>query len=225
MTREPNPIELAAAQLPLEKVERPGDPNEIIIDYFGENDPLVDRLLGAQAAQRARAWRELDNLPVPQTTFVDKNGLPAYAIRSDGTLIEPMKSTFGKRELVADDTEVGADLLPLKREIEVVWSGSIPPEWRTRELRSQSEEEQIAVGYDKAANTFGTPEPEPTTTGLTARESEVVGLLAQGVNDRAIAKRLGIAYSSVKSFIHEAKHKRGVGSRQALVAWWREEAA
>lgn len=54
--------------------------------------------------------------------------------------------------------------------------------------------------------------------GLSARETEVLGLLARGRSLQAIADVLGVAYSTVKTHTDRIYAKTGVHSRQELVA-------
>ena len=59
---------------------------------------------------------------------------------------------------------------------------------------------------------------EGTRAGLTERELEVAGLVAQGASNKEIASRLGIAEVTVKLHLSNAKHKTGSSSRTALAA-------
>jgi NarL family two-component system response regulator LiaR len=55
--------------------------------------------------------------------------------------------------------------------------------------------------------------------GLTARESEVLALIAQGLSNYEIADRAFISINSVKSYIRSAYRRIGVGSRTQAVLW------
>jgi NarL family two-component system response regulator LiaR len=55
--------------------------------------------------------------------------------------------------------------------------------------------------------------------GLTARESEVLALIAQGLSNYEIADRTFISINSVKSYIRSAYRRIGVGSRTQAVLW------
>lgn len=57
---------------------------------------------------------------------------------------------------------------------------------------------------------------------LSAREVEVLGLVAQGLSNRAIAKQLFVSEATVKSHLVHAFTKLGVDSRTAAVAAARE---
>jgi DNA-binding NarL/FixJ family response regulator len=57
---------------------------------------------------------------------------------------------------------------------------------------------------------------------LSARESEVVQLVAQGLRNRAIAERMGITEGTVKVHLHNAYEKLGVTNRIELMIYVRE---
>ena len=53
---------------------------------------------------------------------------------------------------------------------------------------------------------------------LSAREQEVAGLVAEGLTDREIAARLGLAHRTVQTHVANARHKLGADNRSHLVA-------
>jgi NarL family two-component system response regulator LiaR len=55
--------------------------------------------------------------------------------------------------------------------------------------------------------------------GLTARESEVMALIAQGLTNREIAERAYLSVNSVKTHIRSAYRKIGVERRAQAVLW------
>lgn len=59
---------------------------------------------------------------------------------------------------------------------------------------------------------------EPLADPLSAREIEILGLLAEGASNAQIAKRLFVALSTVKRHVHNAFAKLGVQSRTQAVA-------
>lgn len=61
-------------------------------------------------------------------------------------------------------------------------------------------------------------EPTPSTTRLTARQLQVVALLADGLRAEQIAQQLGIATSTVYRYVDRARERTGVSSGSELVA-------
>lgn len=55
--------------------------------------------------------------------------------------------------------------------------------------------------------------------GLSSRESEVLGLITQGLSNAEIAKGMYLSPNSVKSYIRSAYRKIGVVRRSQAVAW------
>lgn len=56
---------------------------------------------------------------------------------------------------------------------------------------------------------------------LTAREREIVGLLARRATNEQIAERLGIAVGTVKTHVHNVLEKLDVDSRNLAGVYWR----
>ncbi|MEP6815314.1 MAG: response regulator transcription factor [Marmoricola sp.] len=57
------------------------------------------------------------------------------------------------------------------------------------------------------------------TQGLTARESEIIALITQGLSNQEIADRAFLSINSVKSYIRSSYRKMGVTSRSRAVLW------
>lgn len=55
--------------------------------------------------------------------------------------------------------------------------------------------------------------------GLTARESEVIALITQGLSNQEIAEKSYLSINSVKTYIRTAYRKMGVTRRAQAVAW------
>jgi DNA-binding CsgD family transcriptional regulator len=71
---------------------------------------------------------------------------------------------------------------------------------------------------DPSAVRESVPERVPSTVRLTARQLQVVALLADGLRANQIAQQLGIATSTVYRYVERAKERTGVASRGELVA-------
>ena len=61
------------------------------------------------------------------------------------------------------------------------------------------------------------PEPPDAAEGLTAREREVLALLAEGLGNKAIAARLGISEHTAKFHVNAILSKLGAESRSAAI--------
>lgn len=55
--------------------------------------------------------------------------------------------------------------------------------------------------------------------GLTARESEIVALIVQGLSNAEVAQRTFLSANSVKSYIRSAYRTMGVNSRSRAILW------
>jgi non-specific serine/threonine protein kinase len=71
---------------------------------------------------------------------------------------------------------------------------------------------------------FGTAVPRsrpPGPSGLSARELEVIGLLADGLSNKAIASRLHLSVRTVESHVRHALGKLALDNRTQLATWAR----
>ena len=62
----------------------------------------------------------------------------------------------------------------------------------------------------------------PVPHGLSAREIEVMSLIADGQTNGEIAARLFLAEKTVKNHVRRIYSKLGVGNRPAAIAYWRD---
>ena len=79
----------------------------------------------------------------------------------------------------------------------------------------------LAVGTAEAPDgSVGSPQAAAPTTGRppSARELEVLTLLAEGATDPQIAKRLGLSPATVQTHVRNAKAKLGARTRAQAVA-------
>jgi len=76
---------------------------------------------------------------------------------------------------------------------------------------------------DAIALAFGTPRPRAAApAGLSAREVEVVRLVADGLANKAIAARLHLSVRTVESHVRHVLAKAGLSNRTQLATWARE---
>src|SRR5271166_6475499 len=78
--------------------------------------------------------------------------------------------------------------------------------------------EESAAGQPGAAGAGIAGEPH----GLSAREMEVMSLIADGQTNGEIAAHLFLAEKTVKNHVRRIYSKLGVGSRPAAIAYWRQ---
>jgi DNA-binding NarL/FixJ family response regulator len=60
----------------------------------------------------------------------------------------------------------------------------------------------------------------PSTAGLTTRERDVLQLVGEGLSNRMIARRLGIAEKTVKTHLTRVFNAIGVTDRVQAALWW-----
>jgi len=80
---------------------------------------------------------------------------------------------------------------------------------------------------DAPREVSGTADPADASEShglLSAREAEVMSLIADGQTNGQIATRLFLAEKTVKNHVRRIYSKLGVGSRPAAIAYWRAAA-
>ena len=92
-------------------------------------------------------------------------------------------------------------------------SGNGVPVW----VPLRSAIEGIVAMVEAAA--AGSPEPTDGDAGLSAREVEVLALIAEGLTNQEIADRVFVSINSVKTYIRSAYRKIGVHSRSQAAVW------
>ena len=73
----------------------------------------------------------------------------------------------------------------------------------------------------EATGSTGIPEGQPPASGLSAREHEVMTLIAGGHTNGEIAAHLFLAEKTVKNHVRSIYSKLGVDSRRAAIAHWK----
>jgi DNA-binding NarL/FixJ family response regulator len=81
----------------------------------------------------------------------------------------------------------------------------------------QSAVEEIVAMVEAAA--AGTPPDTDGVAGLSAREVQVLALIAEGLTNQEIADRVFVSINSVKTYIRSAYRKIGVNSRSQAAVW------
>jgi DNA-binding CsgD family transcriptional regulator len=62
---------------------------------------------------------------------------------------------------------------------------------------------------------------DPRLAGLSRREREVAGLLAEGLSNKQVARRLAITLATVKDHVHRILRKTGLPNRTAIATAWK----
>jgi DNA-binding NarL/FixJ family response regulator len=76
---------------------------------------------------------------------------------------------------------------------------------------------------EAVALAFGTATPRSASpSGLSARELEVVRLVADGLANKAIGSRLHLSVRTVESHVRHVLQKVGLENRTQLATWARE---
>ncbi|HEY6492316.1 MAG TPA: response regulator transcription factor [Trebonia sp.] len=84
---------------------------------------------------------------------------------------------------------------------------------------------QLVVREPNAGTVTTAPAADvsPEAGGLTRRETDVVRLVAQGLNNRQVAKEMVVSEATVKTHINHILAKLAMQDRAALIAWaWRQ---
>lgn len=170
-------------------------------------DLRMPHMTGAQAtAALASAAPEIAVLIL--TTFADDDAvLPALRAGARGYLT---KDTTGE-ELVAAIRDVAAgrtvlDSAVQRRLVELATGAPSPG----------------APGHAVAQAAAPAHPDAGAAAGLTRREVEVVRLVAEGLSNRQIARRLVVSEATVKTHLNHVLAKLDVDGRPGLVAWaWR----
>jgi len=61
--------------------------------------------------------------------------------------------------------------------------------------------------------------PDPSVKRLTPREREIALLVAEGLKDILISRRLSLSLSTVRTYVLRVQRRLGLGSREEIVAW------
>jgi DNA-binding CsgD family transcriptional regulator len=147
---------------------------------------------GAIAALEAALLqnRRLAHVPMLAITRADL----AETLYERGAAEDRVRADALLRQAIADGESTGLDARVQR--------------WRAR---ADDETERVAAGPSRAA--------EPSTAGLSAREVEVLALVATGATNREIADRLVISEKTVARHVSNIFTKIGVTSRAAATAY------
>jgi non-specific serine/threonine protein kinase len=153
----------------------------------------------------------------------------------DATLL-PVALVGQASVLVRRDAATGLKVLAAATAIRGRAGGAFQPAFQARadrvravaEVKLGAEVERLwavgrRLGVDEAtALAFGLGEPRPASpAGLSVRELEVAGLVAEGLANKAIASRLHLSVRTVEVHVRHALAKLGLENRTQLATWAR----
>lgn len=106
-----------------------------------------------------------------------------------------------------------------------VLHGSLEPQELGLALRTCLAGGRVTFGFEPWAVVGGAPRaeapsPEASRHGLSERESEIMGLVAQGMTNVQVARQLFLSEKTVKNHINRIFAKLGVGNRGRAIALW-----
>jgi non-specific serine/threonine protein kinase len=182
-----------------------------IITDSAATDPQRATSHYRQAVDCLRPYRDATLLPV---ALVGQAGVLARR--------DPVRAHKVAAAAWAIRTRVGGEFAPFYRErAERVRAGceaALGPDAQ----HAWAEGERLGVD-DAIALAFGTRRPRaPAPAGFSARELEVVRLVAEGHSNKAIAAHLHLSVRTVESHVRHALAKAGLDNRTRLAAWARE---
>jgi DNA-binding NarL/FixJ family response regulator len=127
------------------------------------------------------------------------------------------------------------DRLPYETAMTLLWIHRVHARAGDDELAERSHAQAQAIlarlGADDPGGQAGSEAGADAYAGsasvgpLTAREAEILAVVAVGASNRIVAERLFISEKTVGRHLANIYAKLGVGSRTAAAAWWREHAS
>lgn len=126
------------------------------------------------------------------------------------------------RDAAERDRQRLAAILRSSVEAVLIEAGHKPDDARHRDLRELVDLACVRpeLGSEIARRLAVAVAPRPPADGpLSARETEVLGLVGAGRTDREIARALFLSPGTVRVHVSHAVHKLGVADRAAAVAW------
>jgi DNA-binding NarL/FixJ family response regulator len=187
-----------------------------VLDGAADIAVVAEGASGTEALNLATRWRP--DVLLLDVNLPDLNGLEVTRrLRAEGTTIPILVLTVhDDRQTIMGLLEAGATGYVLKDEA---------PETLVRAVRAVAQGESwlspvVARQVVRRAVGQATPPPAPALFSLTPREMEVLRLLAQGLDNAAIARQLVVTKRTVQNHVSNIYGKLGVDSRMeaALVA-------
>jgi DNA-binding NarL/FixJ family response regulator len=165
-------------------------------------DLRMPRVDGVEATRRIRSEHPGTEVVI-LTTYADDDSLfPALQAGARGYLTKDA----GGEEIVKAITDVRSG------------AAGLSPQIQARLLERLSGAASAASAVPPPAESAPSA-PAPLPDGLTAREAEVLGLIADGLSNTEIAARLFVSMATVKTHINNLFAKTGVRDRAQAVGY------
>ncbi|MGV9267141.1 response regulator [Kitasatospora sp. NPDC003701] len=172
-------------------------------------DLRMPRCDGVEATRRIRAAHPETEVVV-LTTYADDDSLfPALQAGARGYLTKDAGGDEIARAIA--DVRSGAAGLSPQVQLRLLE--------RLAEGAGQATAPGASAGAPGGASGPGTGRPGELPDGLTAREAEVLALIAEGLSNTEIARRLFVSPATVKTHINNLFAKTGVRDRAQAVAY------
>lgn len=200
---------------------------------------LLDvRMPGASGLTAIEALRGTGSEVIMLTSFaLDDYVLAALRAGAAGFLVktaEPSEIIAAVQRVAAGDAALSPEVMRTVIDRAIAKPGESAqaqelqhPEVPSAAVAAQASSPAQAVFEDPTAAPSSGVSESPGTSGtlgpsepLTAREREVLRLLAQGLSNQQIAARLVVAESTVKTHVSHVLAKLGAASRVQAALWW-----
>jgi PAS domain S-box-containing protein len=159
-----------------------------------------------------------------------RNQVEAEIERGGGVRNRDVRLLGAKNEAV--DCLLSAERMTIRGENCTLWLFQDITARRTSELeladaieavmKDASGLSRLIVGKLAALRNPGSPQSSGDMCDLTTREREVLGLICEGLDDKAISDRLKLSANTVRNHVASIYSKTGVNRRAAAIAWARE---
>lgn len=122
-------------------------------------------------------------------------------------------TTFSDDEYIVKALQIGAKGYLLKQDFE-----SIVPSLRAVEAGQNVFGQDVAAKIPSLMTSNGTP--DYASLGLSGREAEIIGLVAEGLNNREIAAKLFLSEGTVRNGVSAILEKLGLRTRTELAIFY-----
>ena len=138
-----------------------------------------------------------------QSALQELPGLRVFMIVSQRELTPELRTIEPVLDAMLLESDLGCEEAPLMRAFRELSRGQ---RYRSPSLRAAKAAESARAAA------------APAVAPLTPRETEVLELIGQGLQDRQIAEALGVSHETARTYVKTVRRKLGGGSRLAAVA-------